>query len=910
MDHYNAIRGALTAGGAGNVTFAATGSGKGRPFSTLPTGWQGGIRFDDPNGIDWELSSCTSLGSNVFSRDTLLASSTGSKVNLAVGTIGLHTVLAEQLNNMLSVADIAFTTTIPLTRPGTSYMAPKTVTGPLAFTPAAAAVRGAMVYLRLIADGANAPDTTAFKQRAGGTAYNNTAGVENQMRFEFDGSNYSLVVSQMVAASVAATALTLAGPTSGIVSLVSSNYSVSLSPTGGTATSVVVTPSDSGGGGTFSPTSLTLSTASPSGAFTYTPASTGAKSISITNNASLTNPAALPYTVMSAATAPGAPTVAAKKAPASAILTITPGTAGSSATTGYTVTLPSGAADADNGTTKLTRTITGLTPFAAQTFSVVANSPDGTSAAGTSNSVAADRVDTTAPTLVAGTITGNTVRLLYSEALTSGTVTASQFSLSLNGGAAVAASAISTMGSTAVLTFSSTAAIGDTATVSYTQGAAATAIRDAAPTPNLAANFSAQAITNNTAAATTNVFGANRIRPNDSYVTGASIVTTEHIKMEAEADFIGIRVGYIQHTASGQMPNLEFLYGVTDTGAMDTVLHEYVPTSNGVSKNTMAASASEVAWHRGTWNNGNNIGVPPVSAQATYAGNVMWSDLMPCASIPRTDVVGGRPMLVLRFANTLAGGVFTQGPSNASYNNGRGQPFYREMLSYRTNNDAVNNLGNLPSGTNTQFQNEMAIFVEFQYTNPIRNVIITGDSRKSAAFNTYFVSWELIALRQLVGASGKVGVVNCCGSGHSQVQFLKLVNDFLDSGGHATDIIIPAFSQNGFTTAAVYASNMQPTLDRCTAAGISIWMDTDYAVTGYSPSKEVERQTCLSAARTLLAQGKIKGIIDIDSLATDYGPQTAIVKDGLSQGYGGDTIHVGPAAQTNLFQPLLGLVWQ
>lgn len=106
--------------------------------------------------------------------------------------------------------------------------------------------------------------------------------------------------NQTSSGSVAATALTMAGPTTGVVGLVSSNYSVALSPTGSTAVSVTVTPSDSASGGTCNPTSLTLSTASPSGAFTYTPASAGAKSISITNNGGLANPGSLTYTATTA----------------------------------------------------------------------------------------------------------------------------------------------------------------------------------------------------------------------------------------------------------------------------------------------------------------------------------------------------------------------------------------------------------------------------------------------------------------------------------------------------------------------------------------------------------------------------------------------------------------------------------
>lgn len=99
----------------------------------------------------------------------------------------------------------------------------------------------------------------------------------------------------------AATSYTLTGPTSGFTGVASSAFTVALTPGGGAVTgTVTVTPSDGGGGGTFAPSTVNLTTGSPSATFTYTAASTGAKTISATNNASnptLTNPSSLTYTV-------------------------------------------------------------------------------------------------------------------------------------------------------------------------------------------------------------------------------------------------------------------------------------------------------------------------------------------------------------------------------------------------------------------------------------------------------------------------------------------------------------------------------------------------------------------------------------------------------------------------------------
>lgn len=92
----------------------------------------------------------------------------------------------------------------------------------------------------------------------------------------------------------AATALLISGPSSGAVSVASTNFTVAAN--GALSSSVTVTPSDSSGGGTFTPSSLLLSSGSTSGTFTYTPASTGTKSITLSNNGGLSNPSAATYT--------------------------------------------------------------------------------------------------------------------------------------------------------------------------------------------------------------------------------------------------------------------------------------------------------------------------------------------------------------------------------------------------------------------------------------------------------------------------------------------------------------------------------------------------------------------------------------------------------------------------------------
>jgi hypothetical protein len=97
-----------------------------------------------------------------------------------------------------------------------------------------------------------------------------------------------------------ATTITLNGPSSGAVNAASTNFNIGVDVTPITGT-VIVTPA-SNHAGTFSPTTVSLTTGSPSATCTFTPTVSGVHTISCTNNGSLANPATLSYTVKPAVT--------------------------------------------------------------------------------------------------------------------------------------------------------------------------------------------------------------------------------------------------------------------------------------------------------------------------------------------------------------------------------------------------------------------------------------------------------------------------------------------------------------------------------------------------------------------------------------------------------------------------------
>ncbi|QBP75393.1 fibronectin type III domain-containing protein [Herbaspirillum huttiense] len=405
----------------------------------------------------------------------------------------------------------------------------------------------------------------------------------------------------------------------------------------------------------------------------------------------------------------------------------------------------------------------------------------------------------------------------------------------------------------------------------------------------------------------TNKIGTLKMRSNDSYVTGASGLRTSHGKFEVEADFEAVRVVYMNKYGSGTMPNIEALVGVTDTMALNTVANCFYPTANGVAYNSMATGGG-MGWSRVTFG-GANIGVPAVNSGGSNGCTYLVSDWIPLNSIPRTDVVGGRPGIVVRLANSLAGAgiIITNGSLSSTYNTKRGQPYYREWVTSDVNNDGVNTLTNAPP-VSTSAGWEMAYFLEFKFKNPVRNVHITGDSRKSAAYNSSGTSWEIVGLRGLSTPASPICISNFAGSGHSQQQFLKLLTDYWTAGGnYPTDASIPAFSQNGFTDQSTYASAQSAVLATIAAQKIKLFQDSDYAVNGYAGAKETERQKCITAAKTLAASGA-STYVDIDTVISDYSVSPPIMKaiyDDQGSGPGtGDHIHANQAGQDQMMAVL------
>lgn len=402
--------------------------------------------------------------------------------------------------------------------------------------------------------------------------------------------------------------------------------------------------------------------------------------------------------------------------------------------------------------------------------------------------------------------------------------------------------------------------------------------------------------------------GGLRLRDNSNYQTGTSGVNTTHFKLEAEAPFLAVRVWVADKNTTGPGPTYAALVAASETGAADTVSNAFLPIAGGVAYNNLVGTGA-YGWRAVTWNAAASVTLG--AAASTNAASVAVSDWIPCSSLPRVDVPGGRPMALLRLAQQNASGKFTQGGNAMDgwlVGKTENAAFYRFQTNANAANDGVATLTNLPANLPTvsgRIGYEKYAWLEFLYAAPTRSVLVTGDSRDSSAYNTYGTSWVVQALQGKSTQAAPITVSNFAGSGHSQIEFLALLNGAIDAGMSVTDVVVPGFSQNGFAAnhggAEAFLGRLAILLRKLSAAGVRVWMTTDYACYGYTGDGEAARQMCIAAVKSWGASGLVT-VIDTDALISDYSNPAAPI---MAAAYdSGDHVHANPAGQALMAQAL------
>ena len=404
-----------------------------------------------------------------------------------------------------------------------------------------------------------------------------------------------------------------------------------------------------------------------------------------------------------------------------------------------------------------------------------------------------------------------------------------------------------------------------------------------------------------------NLSGGQRMAGNSQYVTGASGVKTQNLKIEAEAPFTAVRVWVGAKNNSGTPPVFSAVVAPTETMVYDTVNNAFVPRVGGTFYNALVSTS--YGWRAVTWDGGAATKTGSLAPAAANSAAYNVSDWVPCVSVPRVDVVGGRPAALLKLAQTDAAGVFSQLVSAlTTYNAKRGAAAYREMISTLTSNDGVGTLTNLPASVATTGNAPMYAWLEFQYAVPTRSVAIVGDSTHENAYNEFgSMSWVDIALRELSTQAAPIAVTNLAGSGHSHTEYMLLLDYMLTAGFVPTDIVFQGWSQNGFggNIAGADALIARDTayLQKLRNAGVQVWMSTSYGVNGYSTAAEAGRLKCLAQIKAWAASGLVN-LLDTDAIITDYSGGTGALK---AQYNSGDNVHANPLGQRAMADMLKSL---
>lgn len=408
-----------------------------------------------------------------------------------------------------------------------------------------------------------------------------------------------------------------------------------------------------------------------------------------------------------------------------------------------------------------------------------------------------------------------------------------------------------------------------------------------------------------------NMSGGQRMIGNSQYVTGASGVRTQNLKVEAEAPFTAVRVWVGAKNNTGTPPVFNAVVAPTETMAYDTVTNAFVPKFGGVSSNVLASTAA-LGWRPVTWDNGAATKTGSLAPAPSNSAAYNVSDWIPCVSVARTDVAGGRPAALLKLAQSDAAGVFAQTSSGLStYYTNRGRAAYREMIASTTNNDGVGTLTNLPTSVSATGGSPMYVWLEFMYAAPTRSVAIVGDSTSESASNEYGqMSWADMALRELSTQTAPIAVTNLAGSGHSHVDYLLLLDYMLTSGFVPTDVIFQGWSQNGFGSNQFTADSLVARdtmyLQKLRTLGVQVWMTTSYGVNGYGVgAAETFRLKCVSQIKAWAAAGLVN-LVDTDAVITDYSGMGGPLKAAYNSG---DNVHANMAGQRAMAD-LLKSIWR
>lgn len=283
---------------------------------------------------------------------------------------------------------------------------------------------------------------------------------------------------------------------------------------------------------------------------------------------------------------------------------------------------------------------------------------------------------------------------------------------------------------------------------------------------------------------------------------------TSYFKMEAESDFVRVRLGIIS-TNSTASNGYTAIAAVTETADDSTVANRWYPTVGGTTYNVAQDNSNPYGWRTVTFNGSSSGNIPAASLSGGDHNipEVLWSDWIELNSVARADG-GTLPLVMFRvYKDGSVGGAASEIIDTGSVSAGHshwvdavGQSFYRiYAVGRKLSANGVSTLSTVPSET-TQYGvgNMIPIMVQFQYKVPARTFLCVGDSRQEGGgYQIYnYDSFSLRTLLPLSTTTHPINLINAGMSSQPSSNYIQHAIKLLDNGVTPTDILIEGFSPN------------------------------------------------------------------------------------------------------------------
>lgn len=389
---------------------------------------------------------------------------------------------------------------------------------------------------------------------------------------------------------------------------------------------------------------------------------------------------------------------------------------------------------------------------------------------------------------------------------------------------------------------------------------------------------------------------------------------TNFQKIEMEAPFDAIRITICsRETASAA--NWKFVCAPTATAETSSAQRLFDPTPDGSNfLTTLAASGTPSGWRAGTFA-GAATGTVPAGASLSPA--YLQSDWIPCVSVPRSDVPGGRPLVMLRiYHNGTADGShsITSGLQPAGgWADQTAKDYYR--VCQQGNSIGFDYVADLTQKPGSGGGSGYWVYVEAAYRGvaAVRSVIGIGDSLMEAnstqlpgnVFGAY-------GLRGVARASTQQRPIHWINAGMSS----ETTATYFAAGLAAitvldpTDVLYCPFGVNDGSPDRFLTDAMQPRLaqivNACRTGRRNLLLVTSPPNNTYNLAQDTERKRANELVRVACAVGVATLVDYADALGDGASPERYLA------GMFFDSVHPSDAAMDiggNLVRDALLATW-